>query len=130
MITIDKRFNDEEMAILRQLIGKKIVSFRHDEFNFNNSSSQVVGIESEYGMIYLYSFTEPLDYYGSVEDVAVWKLTDEQYKFVDKKNLIKSPLTLPTAKAGGFLVRRTPRSDRSRFDLHVLPKRYFPLVQR
>lgn len=92
MITIDKRFNDEEMAILRQLIGKKIVSFRHDEFNFNNSSSQVVGIETELGMVYLYNFTEPLDYYGSVEDVAVWKLTKERYKFVDNKNLISSPV--------------------------------------
>ena len=92
MITIDKRFNDEEMSILRQLIGKKIVSFRHDEFNFNNSSSQVVGIETELGMVYLYNFTEPLDYYGSVEDVAVWKLTKERYKFVDNKNLISSPV--------------------------------------
>lgn len=92
MIIIDKRLNSNEMSILRQLIGKKIVSFMHDEFNFNNSSSQVVGIETELGMVYLYNFTEPLDYYGSVEDVAVWKLTKERYKFVDNKNLISSPV--------------------------------------
>ena len=81
-----------KVPCLRQLIGKKIVSFRHDEFNFNNSSSQVVGIETELGMVYLYNFTEPLDYYGSVEDAAVWKLTKERYKFVDNKQLISSPV--------------------------------------
>ena len=88
MIIIDKRFNLDEMDILQQLVGKKIFSFKHDEFHFNNSSSQVVGIETELGMLYLYNITEPLDYYGSVEDVAVWELTKERYKFVDNKNLI------------------------------------------
>ncbi len=92
MIKIDKRLKSGEMNILHRLLGTKIVSFKHDEFNFSNSSSQVVGIETEHGIIYLYSFTEPLDYYGSIEDVAVWKLTDERYKFVEKKNLISSPI--------------------------------------
>lgn len=92
MTTIDKRFNQGEMNILRQLLEKNIIAFKHDEFNFNNSSSQVVGIETENGMIYLYSLTELLDYYGSFEDVAVWKLTEERYSFVDKKNLISSPV--------------------------------------
>ena len=47
MIIIDKRLNSIEIDILKQLVGKKIISFRHDKFHFNNSSSQVAGIETE-----------------------------------------------------------------------------------
>lgn len=92
MVTIDKRLKPDEMMILKQLVGQKIVSFQHDEFLFINASSQMVGIETEYGMKYLYSFTEPLDYYGSVEDVAVWELTDTKYPLVDRKKIIASPV--------------------------------------
>ncbi len=92
MTIIDKRFKADEMNILQQLVGMKIISFKHDEFHFINSSSQVVGIETACGMVYLYSLTEPLDYYGSIEDVAIWQITHEQYKFVGKKKFISSPI--------------------------------------
>lgn len=90
MVCIDKGFTDKEIGILKSLVGKKLIAFHHDEFHFTNSSSQLVCIESEAGTTYLYSLTEPLDYYGSVEDVAIWTISDERYKFVDKKQLISS----------------------------------------
>ena len=62
MVQIDIRFKSDEINTLRSLIGKKLESIQHDPFNFVNSSSQVVQINSEIGVYYLYSFTETLDY--------------------------------------------------------------------
>ena len=84
MISIDKRLNDEEINILRQLIGKKIVSFRHQEFRPTPASYGAVDIETEKGMIYLFSDLEPLPAYGDVDDVAVWTLTRECRSWIDE----------------------------------------------
>ena len=92
MVTIDKRLKPEEIEILQQLIGQDLISVRHDEFLFANSSSQVIGFEIKDRFVYLYSFTEPLDYFGSIEDVAVWEVSEEKYQFVDNKSLISSPV--------------------------------------
>ena len=94
MISIDKRLTDEEMNILRQLIGKKIVSFRHEEFRPTHASYGAVGIETEQGMIYLYCQTEPINYFGSVGDEAVLTLTRERHAWLDE-----SPYTYVLAAA-------------------------------
>ena len=52
----------------------------------------MVGFEIEDRLVYLYSFTESSDYFGSIEDVAVWELSEEKYPFVDNKSLISSPV--------------------------------------
>ena len=83
MISIDKRLNDEEMNILRQLIGRKIVSLRHREFSPTHASYGVVGIETEQGTIYLYSETDSMNYFGSVEEEAVLTLTHERRAWLD-----------------------------------------------
>lgn len=92
MVQIDIRFKSDEINTLRSLIGKKLKSIQHDPFNFVNSSSQVVQINSEIGVYYLYSFTETLDYYGMMEDIAVWKFGIERKKMVDKKSFITTPV--------------------------------------
>ena len=92
MVQIDIRLQSGEMDVLRSLIGKKLDSIQHDPFNFVNSSSQVVQINTEAGVYYLYSFTEPLDYYGVMEDVAVWTFETERYKTVDNKSFITTPV--------------------------------------
>ena len=92
MVQIDIRLKSGEMDALRSLIGKKLESIQHDPFNFVNSSSQVVQINTETGVYYLYSFTEPLDYYGVTEDVAVWTFETERYKTVDSKAFTTTPV--------------------------------------
>ena len=48
MVSIDKRLNANEMHLLRQMIGRKIVSFLHDAFLKDiYSSFEVLGIETE-----------------------------------------------------------------------------------
>ena len=58
MVQIDIRLKSGEVDTLRSLIGKKLESIQHDPFNFVNSSSQVVQINTEAGAYYLYSFNE------------------------------------------------------------------------
>ena len=83
MISIDKRFTDEEMNILRQLIGRKIVSLRHKEFCPAHASYGAVGIETEQGMLYLYNQTEHMNYFGSTDDETVLRLTHERRAWLD-----------------------------------------------
>ena len=78
MTKIDIRLTTEETDALRSLVGKKLESIQHDPFNFVNSSSQVVQINAETGVFYIYSFVEPLDYFGVTEDVAVWSFNNEK----------------------------------------------------
>lgn len=91
MTSIDIRLKSDEMAILNSMVGKKLISVKHDPFVFVNSSSQVVQINSESGEFYLYSFVEPLDYFGSEEDVAVWTLETERNKAVECKSFAETP---------------------------------------
>ena len=91
MKVIDIRLKEKEITILQSLIGRELSAIKHDPFNYVNSSSQVVQIETEDGSVYLYSFTEPLDYFGTIEDVAVWTLEEKRYSFVDQKELVRTP---------------------------------------
>lgn len=91
MKVIDIRLKEKEITILQSLIGRELSAIKHDPFNYVNSSSQVVQIETEDCSFYLYSFTEPLDYFGTIEDVAVWTLEEKRYSFVDQKELVRTP---------------------------------------
>lgn len=92
MTYIDIRLKSDEMAILNSMVGKKLISVKHDPFVFVNSSSQVVQINTEIGEFYLYSFVEPSDYFGAEEDVAVWTLETERNKVVDCKDFVETPI--------------------------------------
>lgn len=83
MVSIDNRFNDAEMDILRQMIGRKIVSFRHTDIPPRHAAYGALGIETEQGMIYLYCETDNMNYFGYVDDEAVLTLTHECRSWLD-----------------------------------------------
>lgn len=89
---IDIRLKADELSMLRSMIGRELTAYMHDEFLYTQSSSQVMVIVVEGVPYYLYSFTEALDYYGTVEDVAVWTVSDEKYPVVDKKSFVQTPV--------------------------------------
>ena len=64
------------------MIGKEFSSFLHDEFNYTQSSTQVIELIIAGKSYYIYSFTEEKDYFGSPEDVAVWTVYDEKLQVV------------------------------------------------
>ena len=92
MKVIDIRLKEAEMAQLKSLCGSTIRSIFHDPFSFTNTSLQIVRMAFDNKDYYLYSFTEPLDYYGSEEDVAVWSFKDTEYPAVSKKDFIETPI--------------------------------------
>ena len=53
MKRIDIRLKEDEIQFLRSLIGNELKAIHHDEFNFVNSSSQVVGFETATTSFYL-----------------------------------------------------------------------------
>ena len=93
MKTIDIRLNTSEETLLKGLIGKRLQCYLHDEFQFTPSSSQAVQIMMEGDRpYYLYSFTEPQDYFGAEEDVAVWTFQEEGLPIIEKKHFVKVPV--------------------------------------
>lgn len=92
MKRIDIRLKSEEISALTSLVGRTLESIQHDPFTFVNASSQVVQLNSDIGSFYLYSFSEPLDYFGTVEDVATWSFESERHKFVERKSFISTPI--------------------------------------
>jgi len=92
MNTIDIRLKEADLQILKSVIGEPLENIEHDEFIFTNTSSQVVRFNINGEQIYLYSFTEPLDYYGSIEDVAVWSVEKTEYPLIAEKDFIKMPI--------------------------------------
>ena len=91
----DFRMKSEEREILRSLLGKVFLSVLSDE---TGSSAEVAGMSVGDNTVYLYSFTEPIDYYGSVEDVALWTLERVKYPVVDKKRFITQPVEAEVKK--------------------------------
>ena len=89
---IDIRLKDSDQQRLCSFIGKTLESVDHDEFSFTNTSSQAVRFIVNGERMYLYSFTEPLDYFGSIEDVAVWSVEQTEYPMVSNKNFITMPV--------------------------------------
>ena len=74
------------------MIGKDLSAYLHDEFQYTQSSSQVVGVVVDDIIYYIYSFTEEQDYFGTPEDVAVWNVSDEKLPIVDKKTFVRTPV--------------------------------------
>lgn len=91
MKTIDIRLKPAEIAALKTIVGKQLISINHDPFVFSNTSSQIVQINTNSDTFYLYSFTEPIDHFGATEDVAVWSFESERYRAVERKKFIETP---------------------------------------
>ena len=92
MVSIDVRLKNEDIQILQAVVGKTLNRIEHDEFVFTNTSSQAVRFVSGGDLFYLYSFTEPLDYYGAEEDVAVWSVEKKEYPLIADKSFVTTPV--------------------------------------
>lgn len=92
MIRIDKRLTEDEMVLIKSFVGKFFSKVLHDPFAFTNSTSQAAELVIDNETVYLYSFTEPQDYFGSTEDVAVWTLEKAKYPIIAMKHFISMPI--------------------------------------
>lgn len=71
MNTTDTRMSAEEISILARMVGKRFEKYRCDEFIFSPAVYQIVGLYVDGGTFALLNETQELDYFGSVDDVAV-----------------------------------------------------------
>ncbi len=92
MKKIDLRLNKNEVEFLKNSIGDRLLSISHDPFMFTNTSSQAVKISIGEKEFFLYSFSEPQDYYGSEEDVAVWSIEEKEYPLIKDKCFVDVPV--------------------------------------
>ena len=84
MKTIDMRFDS---ALIQSWIGKKFVKYKCDAFEFTNSVTQIVGLYIGDAVYALTNVQEAVDYFGTIEDMAVAKVS------VSEDSLIKSAFT-------------------------------------
>lgn len=87
MVSLDLRLKNDDVRILQTTVGEILDMIEYDEFVFTNTSSQAVRFVLGNVSFYLYSFTEPIDYFGAEEDVAVWSVEDKEYPLFAEKTL-------------------------------------------
>ena len=86
MIRQDLRFTERETALLRNWREKRLVLLQcekkgYSHLNLTAYPAAILQIEDQ--TYYLYNFTEPLDYYGYVDDVARMTLSTTRETVVD-----------------------------------------------
>lgn len=93
MNAIDMRF---DVNVMRNLVGKKMVKYKCDTFDFTNSVTQIVGIYIGERVYSLTNIQESIDYFGNIEDVAICRFvetTDEHIKSAFKDTeMITTPV--------------------------------------
>lgn len=96
MVNIDVRFSESKMKIIENMIGKKLIKYMHDPFEFSTSVYGIVGICFEEECFAITNLTEVHDYYGTQEDVAVLKMEQvdksEVHSFIEGESMIETPV--------------------------------------
>lgn len=73
MKTVDIRFPDNTISIMKSLIGQEFKMIKHDPFMFGLDVYGIVGLFIDDNVYKLTNLVEVLDYYGKMEDVAVFR---------------------------------------------------------
>ncbi len=74
MKNIDVRFSSAEMAEIQDMVGKRMIKYKCDPFEFSTSVYGIVGICLENASYAFTNTTEVADYFGDNEDVAMFKM--------------------------------------------------------
>lgn len=96
MKQIDVRFSASDMAALKATVGKKLLKYKCDPFEFSTSVYGIVGIAFEDAS---YAFTNTIavmDYYGNQEDVALFKMErvpfDSIHSMIPNQTMVETPV--------------------------------------
>lgn len=93
MKKVDVRFDE---VLLHKWIGKCFEYYQCDTYDFTNSVTQIVGLFIDKKMYALTDIQEPVDYFGNLEDIAVFKVkrcegSDVKSAFKNREQ-IKTPI--------------------------------------
>lgn len=96
MIYIDDRIIKEKEGIFADMIGKRLVSISHDPFIYSNSVYGIAGIKTEDDTYKVTNLIEVRDYFGEMEDVAVFKVAEDVpeniHSYIQGETLITTPV--------------------------------------
>ena len=95
MKKIDMRFDS---SIINNWIGKKFIKYKCDPFEFTNSVSQIVGIYIDDKIYTLTNVQETVDYFGITDDIAIFKICENDEVHV--KSAFKDVEMISTPVAG------------------------------
>lgn len=82
MKIIDIRFSDSDTEKIKIMIGKKMEKYKCDPFIYSSSVYGVVGISVDGKAFSFTNFVEVMDYFGEIEDVAVFKINETNYESI------------------------------------------------
>ena len=85
MKSINIAFPNETYKIFDKMIGKNFVKFSCNKFIYSNSAYGIVGIYIDDAVYKITNFIDVVDYYGKLEDVAVFK-----FEKADKKEIVSA----------------------------------------
>ena len=96
MKQIDVRFSASDMAAIKSMIGKRMLKYKCDPFEFSTSVYGIVGIALEDSSYAFTNLTEVMDYFGDQEDVALFKLKQMSYadihSMIQGQTMIDNPI--------------------------------------
>ena len=96
MKIIDVRFSSDEMTEIQNMVGKRLVKYKCDPFEFSTSVYGIVGICLEDASYAFTNATEVADYFGDREDVAIFKMQrmpfDKITSLIQGQKMIETPV--------------------------------------
>lgn len=96
MKQIDVRFSEDDMATIKNMLGKRMDKYKCDPFINSTTVYAIVGISLENSAYAFTNMTEVMDYYGEKEDVALFKIRRVSYdgiqSLVQNQEMIETPV--------------------------------------
>ena len=96
MICIDDRIVIEKTGIFSEMVGSRMLSYKHDPFQYTDSVYGISGLFMENQIYAVTNRVEVRDYYGSEEDVAIFKVShakaDDIHSYIQGESLINIPV--------------------------------------
>ena len=94
MKQIDVRFSASDMAEIKGMVGKKLVKYKCDPFEFSTSVYGIVGVAFEDMAFAFTNMVTAMDYYGAQEDVVLFKM--ERTPFSNIHSLVQNQTMVET----------------------------------
>lgn len=96
MVTIDKRFNANELDIIKEMSGKVFEGYECDPFIFTTSVYGIIGLHVGGKAYTITNFVQVENYYGRDEDVANFRVDIAKpgaiHSYMDGGKLINTPV--------------------------------------
>ncbi len=93
---IDVRFNQEEIKLIKNMVGKTLTKYKCDPFEFSTAVYGIVGICTNNISYAFTNMVQVMDYYGADEDVAIMHVeerNDSKIKsLISENTMIEIPV--------------------------------------